>query len=83
MDHILISLYVPALEEAFDVMVPDFMPVGDVIRLLGQALAELSYGNYVISGNELLCAVDRNQLLLEDYSLSAYGVGNGDRLMIC
>lgn len=82
MDKLLISLTVPSLEESFDLFVPDDLPVRQVTQLFAEALTELSGGEYVSSGSELLCRTDPCQLLEPKRSLREHGIQNGDRLMI-
>lgn len=50
MGKILITLKVPSVEQKFDVLVPDFLPVKDVIPLMAEAVSELTRMMYVSSG---------------------------------
>lgn len=83
MDKILINLFIPALNEHFDVFVPDFLPVKDVCALLGDAIQELSNKQYVSSRQEILCSVERLQVLSFERSLMDYGIQNGEHLLLC
>jgi len=53
MGKILITLKVPSVEQKFDVLVPDFLPVKDVIPLMAEAVSELTRMMYVSSGAEV------------------------------
>ena len=79
---ILVSVSVPSLSEAFDVLVPDFVEIGRIIPLMVSAVEELTNHAYVTSGQELLCLKEQNLLLRRDATLSAYGVKNGDHLLL-
>ena len=82
MDKVLICLEVPSISRIYEVYVPDFLPVREVIRLLVRALRELSGDVYVSSGSELLCSRTGDFLLDENATLSAYDIRDGDHLML-
>lgn len=83
MEKVLIDLFVPAIEVHFDVFIPTFLHINTIIELLGKAIENMSNGEYVSSGQELLCSVDRQQVLNFELTLRDYDVKNGESLMLC
>lgn len=83
MDKVLVNLFIPAINEHFDVFIPRFLLVKEVCLLLGDAIQELSNGSYVSSGQELLCSIEKLQILRYERSLLEYGIQNGEHLLFC
>ena len=79
---VLVNIFVPSISENYDVLVPDFLPVKEVIALIAEAVEYLSNRRYVSSKHELLCLVEQKLLLREDLTLRDYNVRNGDHLVI-
>ena len=78
----LVTLSVPSIPAQYDVLIPDTIFVRDLIPLLRKAIDELSHHGYVSSGQELLCSKEKDELLQEDLPLRAYGIENGDHLLL-
>lgn len=47
MDKVFVKLYVPALEEIYDVWIPSHKRIGNIIYLLIKAINELNDGEYM------------------------------------
>ena len=75
MDHILITLYVPAIGQSYDIKIPVSLPIMDITQLLAQAVENLSNGEYVSSDSEILCLKNKE-------TPQEYGIQNGDELMM-
>lgn len=82
MEKIWIALAVPALGASYDLSLPDFLPVGQLIRLLTEALAEISGGEYISSKGELLCRGEAGGVLDPAHTLGEYGIQNGEELLL-
>ncbi|MGN1181410.1 MAG: hypothetical protein ACI4SR_00265 [Faecalibacillus sp.] len=82
MDKILISLYVPSINERYDMNIPRFMKIKDLIDLLSQAIENLSNGRYISSHGEILCLMNQQILLFNDKRIEDYNIQNGDVLMM-
>ena len=82
MDKLLICLEVPSISKAYEIYMPDFLTVRELIPLLVKAVRELSGDRYVSSGCELLCAKNPDYLLDDDAALAHYDIGNGDHLVL-
>ena len=82
MDKTVIKLYIPCIEQEYDVRVPTFLTVGEVIPLLSKAVSNLSDGKYSVKDDAILCVKERNLILEYQYLLSDYGIKNGDCLVL-
>lgn len=82
MDKVLVTLYVPSVNGRFDVLLPVFLKVCEVIPLLVEALSDLTQNQYVTSGSELLCCGERNTLLDMTYTIEECGIQHGDKLYL-
>ena len=82
MDKVLISLSVPSIDEKYDINIPKFIVIKDLLVLLSQAIENLSNGRYISSNSEILCIMNRNILLYSDKRIEDYHIQNGDMLMM-
>lgn len=82
MEKILITLKVPSVQMEQDVMIPDFLPVKEIIKLLTEAVADLTQNMYIPSGDEVLCRKTPEIILNERYTLQDYGVEHGEILYL-
>lgn len=82
MDKILINLYIPCVGQKYDVYIPVFLTIREVILLLSTAAESLTDGKYHASGDELLCEKGRNILLDKNHKILDYDIKNGDELIL-
>ncbi len=82
MEKKLIGLYVPAVEERFDLLVPSDLDVGALTALLTDGVEELCAGRYSPSHQELLSLRHPDILLHPRRTLNDYGVENGAQLVL-
>ena len=82
MQKVCVVLEVPATGQSFDIMIPTYMPIGKVTGLLSGAVRELSSGQYVRTGDELLCRRDGAQLLRRSSTPEEYGICDGEHLIL-
>lgn len=82
MDKILVTLAVPSVEETFDVLIPDFLPIKEVVILLAEAVSDVTQNMYAASGCEILCRRNPDMVLHPEHTLAEYGVGHGECLYL-
>ena len=82
MEKILITLKVPSVQLEQEVMIPDFLPVKEIIKLLTEAVVDLTQNMYISSGEEILCRKAPDMVLNERYTLQDYGVEHGETLYL-
>lgn len=79
---ILLNIYVPAIGQKYDVLVPNFLRIKSVTTLVASAVENLSDHLYVSSGEECLCSAEKNIVLRANATLEKYGIRNGDHLVM-
>lgn len=78
----LVNLEIPSMGENYDMFIPDFLTVEELLKLLIKAVKELTDNRYISSGCELLCIREREIILRSDEQLSDYRLKNGDHLVL-
>ena len=79
---ILVSVYVPAISQKYDILIPETLRIKSVTSLIANAVENLSHYRYVSSGEECLCSTEKNILLRQSATLKQYGIRNGDHLIM-
>lgn len=82
MDKILIEIFVPAINEQFDIFVPLDVPIKDLNSLMANGVAELTNGKYIVSGSEQLCLKEPSGLLNPLLTLQDYGIKDSTQLYL-
>lgn len=82
MKKILIGIFVPSIQESFDLLVPSGMPVQELSGLIAKGLEQVTDGHYKRSGKELLCLKEPERLLSLTATLESYGITDGDKLIL-
>lgn len=82
MDEVLIEVFVPVLSESFDVFIPRYSPMYEVLELIKKAISDLSYGRFVSDDNTVLCYRKSGQILNINLSVCELNVLNGSKLML-
>ena len=78
----LIGLYVPAVQERFDLFVPTDLEISALTELLAQGVCELCKGRYLMSHQEMLTMREPDMLLHPQRTLGDYGVCDGAQLIL-
>ena len=79
---LLVNVYIPAISEKYDVLIPDNLRIKTVTTLIAGTVEDLSNHRFVSSGDECLCSVEKNILLRHNATLHKYGIKNGDHLVL-
>ena len=82
MEKKLVGLYVPAVQERFDLLVPTDLDIASLTVLLTNGVEELCGGRDSWSHLELLSMGQRYMLLLPSLTLGDYGVENGAQMVL-
>lgn len=80
-DKVLVELYIPAIHETYDVFVPLWSPVYEVLDLLKKAVIALSQGQYQADGSSVLC-YGAGDIVDINASVGELEIYNGSRLML-
>ncbi len=81
MDKVLIDLYVPSLNEHYDVYLPISRKIYEVEKLLSKMIEELSYERYKNS-ESLLCYYDTGKIINSNLRVIDCEIATGTRLML-
>ncbi len=78
----LVEIIVPAAGEKYDVYIPLASRMSDVIKLVSQALSDLSNGKYKATDEAILCDADTGIIFNVNMEVVELGIKNGSRLML-
>ena len=78
----LIGLYVPAVQEHFDLLVPPDLEIEVLAGLLMDGVTELCGGRYTPSEKKMLALQDPEMLLHPRRTLGDYGIEDGAQLVL-
>ena len=79
---LLLTLEVASISHSYEVLVPDFLKVKELLPLFVRIAREQSGGLYRSSGTEFLCSIAENTLLDANSTLEEYNIKNGDHLIM-
>lgn len=82
MDKILVNLFIPSVQESYDLFVPVDMEISGLIALLAEGVFELSNNRYGISGKEQLILRGQESPMNPAHTLEDYGVQDGAELVL-
>lgn len=82
MDKVLIEVYVPVLDRAFDVFVPLRSAMHEVLELLKRAVADLSDASFLPNENTVICRREDGTILDINLSVFELNIRNGSKLML-
>ena len=82
MRKLLIGLYVPALQQSFDLFIPSTLEIRQLTQIISEGLAELSGGWYNDTQVHYLCLKEREKLLASNKTLADYGLKDGNCLIL-
>lgn len=82
MERILVEVYVPITESAYDIFIPLHSQLYDVSALVKKAISDLSNGQFVSNESTALCFRETGSIL--DVSKTAFelNIQNGSKLML-
>ena len=82
MDKVLVDLFVPALEQTYDIFVPLQSPMHEVVELMKKAVVDMSDGRFVANETTSLCNREDGTIININLSVYELGIRNGSRLML-
>lgn len=82
MHKIMVELYLPAAGKCYDIKIPAFCRIGELIPLLETGMAELEPGYFIPNGNSVLCERETGVILNLNLTVEETGILNGTRLML-
>lgn len=79
---LLLTLEVASISQNFEVLVPDFLKVKELVPLFVKIAEELSGNLYKSSGMEFICSSVEDTILDSNSTLGEYNIKNGDHLIM-
>ena len=82
MDNILVNVYVPYIEQSFDIYIPVNKKIVYIKKLIISAIIELTDGNYKVSGNINLSNKNTSKIYEEQEYIIDTDIVNGSKLIL-
>ena len=82
MDKVLVEIYVPVLDRAFDMFIPKTSSMAQVLELIKKAVKEMSDGRFVANENTTLCHREDGTIININLSVAELEIKNGSKLML-
>ena len=79
---VLVEVYVPDLDVKYNLFIPTFKKVSNVVLDLVKAVAELSDGAYPISNNHALMNSDTCEIYNNNLNIKDSNIKNGTKLLL-
>ena len=81
-NKILLEVYVPMLEEEYDVFVPIYIKIANVTRLINEAIVDLSSGSFPLKKDILLYNRSNGLMLDPKCNVKEAGLVNGSQVIL-
>ena len=82
MDKILITVFVPFIDDNFDIKIPINLEMVLVMQLIQEAIVDLSNDTYVINPNAKIYDKNTGYLINQNNIVKFSGLKNGSAVMI-
>lgn len=82
MDKILITIYVLALEEEYDLFLPISITMEDAITRIQNTLVEMSDGNYIFNQSPILYRDEDGKIINLKNTVKFSGLKNGCKILL-
>ena len=80
---ILVDIYIPSIDDSYDFMLDENVPVEQIIIELSEMISKKVKGDVPENmGEFMMCSMDQNEILDRNLSLYAGGIRDGSRLML-
>ena len=82
MNKVLVNVYIPVLNQAYDIFIPPQSQLYEVTELIKKAVYELSEGQFIPTGDTVLAQKTTGQILDINRTVFELSIGNGTKLML-
>lgn len=82
MNKVLVLVYVPLLEQQYDILIPINRKIGTIKRILANTIVELSDGNFQMNQNFKLYDKETGKKYDNDVYVKNSGIVNGTKLIL-
>lgn len=81
-NKVLVDVYVPLIEQEFNLFIPVNRKIGLIKKIIGNSVVELSDGNYQVDTELNLYNKETNRIYNDDIYLINTDIRNGSKLML-
>lgn len=82
MNKVLVNVYIPILNRAYDIFIPLPSQIFEVTELIKHAVTELSEGQFMPSRDTVLALKATGEILDVNRTVFEMEIGNGTKLML-
>ncbi len=82
MEKVLIEVYVPAIEESYDIFVPLKCMVYELLILISDTISNVSSNRYIHNKDSMLCYREDGAILDINATAEEAGIKNGLQLLL-
>ncbi len=82
MKKVLIEVYVPVINEKYDIFIPKASQMSEILELLKKAVADLSNGRFIPTGETAVCYRENGAIVNVNMTVYELGIHNGSKLML-
>lgn len=81
-NKILVEIFVPTIEEKYDVFIPINKTVETVLILVNKAINEITNGMYTLKNTSMFCNKENGQIYELNALIKDTGLKNGSKLLL-
>ena len=81
-NKILLEVYVPSIEEEYDLFVPVNKKLGTIKQIIEQGIVDLSDGDYIVKEDTNLYSKETGQIYNVDVKIIDTDLKNGSRIIL-
>ena len=82
MNKVLVEIYVPVEQKAYDFFLPLHLPLYEALRMVVKIVTEVSGGLFTANGETTLCGRVDGSILNINLTVHELGLKNGSKLML-
>ncbi len=82
MEKVLVQVRVPAINETYDMFIPQTMLAYEVLELMKKVINNLTKGRFEVKETGILCFADSGSIVNINLSVTELGIHNGSKLML-
>ena len=82
MEKVLVEVWVPVENHAYDVLIPQTSKMGEIVALVSKVLSELSAGKFKPDASTVLCDAETGNIFNINLSVYELGIKNGSKLIL-
>lgn len=82
MDKVLVEIFVPVLNNSFDIFIPLQSQMYEVLEMIKKAVTDISEGRFMANPNTTLCYRRDGTIININLSVYELGIRNGSKLML-